>query len=119
MSETHLGKSQYHAGVIQISKRMTWWSGSFSYTYSRLWDNQFGQGNYYTTRAGPAEQLHVRSEGSDYFNPDAEYGRSLLDSPHKVSMTPIFQLPFGEGRRFLNDSRVANADRSATGRSRR
>ena len=50
MSETNLGKSQYHAGVIQVKKRMTWWSGSFSYTYSRLWDNQFGQGNYYTRR---------------------------------------------------------------------
>ena len=35
-AETNLGKSQYHAGVIQIRKRMTWWSGSFSYTYSRL-----------------------------------------------------------------------------------
>ena len=54
-AETNLGKSQYHAGVIQIRKRMTWWSGSFSYTYSRLWDNQFGQGNYYTSRARPAE----------------------------------------------------------------
>ena len=48
-------------------------------------------------------------EGSSYFNPEAEYGRSLIDSPHKLSMTPSVQLPFGEGRRFLNESRLANA----------
>ena len=107
-AETNLGKSQYHAGVIQIRKRMTWWSGSFSYTYSRLQDNQFGQGNYYTDAPGLLNH-YAFIEGSSYFNPDAEYGRSLIDSPHKVAMTPSVQLPFGEGRRFLNESRVANA----------
>ncbi len=106
--ETNLGKSQYHAGVIQVRKRMTWWSGSFSYTYSRLWDNQFGQGNYYTSAPGLLNNYSF-IEGSDYFNPDVEYGRSLIDSPHKVAMTPTIQLPFGEGRRFFNKSRVADA----------
>jgi hypothetical protein len=107
-SETNLGKSQYHAGVIQIRKRMTWWSGSFSYTYSRLWDNQFGQGNYYTSAPGLLN-AYTFIEDSTYFNPDAEYGRSLIDSPHKLSMTPTIQLPFGEGRRFLSTSRIGNA----------
>ena len=102
-AETNLGKSQYHAGVIQIRKRMTWWSGSFSYTYSRLQDNQFGQGNYYTSAPGLLNH-YTFIEGSSYFNPDAEYGRSLIDSPHKVAMTPSVQLPFGEGRRFFNES---------------
>ena len=107
-AETNLGKSQYHAGVIQIRKRMTWWSGSFAYTYSRLMDNQFGQGNYYTSAPGLLN-AYTFIDGSTYFNPDAEYGRSLIDSPHKLSMTPQIQLPFGEGRRFLNNSRLANA----------
>jgi len=106
--ETNLGKSQYHAGVIQIRKRMTWWSGSFSYTYSRLQDNQFGQGNYYTSAPGLLNHYSF-IEGSSYFNPDVEYGRSLIDSPHKVAMTPSVQLPFGEGRRFFNENKVANA----------
>ena len=108
MSESNHGKSQYHAGVLQVKKRMTWWGGSFSYTYSRLWDNQFGQGNYYTSAPGLLNN-YTFIEGSDYFNPDAEYERSLLDSPHKVSLTPTVQLPFGEGRRFFNESKVANA----------
>ena len=106
-AETNLGKSQYHAGVIQVRKRMTWWSGSFSYTYSRLSDNQFGQGNYYTSAPGLLNH-YTFIEGSSYFNPDAEYGRSLIDSPHKLSMTPSVQLPFGEGRRFLNSGGWTN-----------
>ncbi|HEX8031775.1 MAG TPA: TonB-dependent receptor [Vicinamibacterales bacterium] len=107
-AETNLGKSQYHAGVISLRKRMTWWSGSFSYTYSRLWDNQFGQGNYYTSAPGLLN-AYTFIEDSPYFNPDAEYGRSLIDSPHKLAMTPTVQLPFGSGRRFFNESKVANA----------
>ena len=87
---------------------MTWWSGSFSYTYSRLSDNQFGQGNYYTSAPGLLNN-YTFIEDSRYFNPDAEYGRSLLDSPHKVAITPIVQLPFGEGRRFLNGGGWTNA----------
>jgi hypothetical protein len=101
MNESNHGKSQYHAAVIQIRKRMTWWSGSFSYTLSRLTDNQFGQGNYYTSAPGLLNN-YTFIEGSEYFNPDSEYGRSLLDSPHKLSMTPTISLPFGSGRRFLS-----------------
>jgi hypothetical protein len=101
MAESNHGKSQYHAGVIQVRKRMTWWSGSFAYTFSRLWDNQFGQGNYYTSAPGLLNH-YTFDAASEYFNPDAEYSRSLLDSPHKLSMTPSVNLPFGEGRRFLN-----------------
>jgi hypothetical protein len=108
MAEANLGKSQYHAGVIQVRKRMTWWSGSFAYTYSRLMDNQFGQGNYYTSAPGLLN-AYTFIKGSPYFNPDAEYGRSLIDSPHKLSMTPSVKLPFGEGRRFFGENRVASA----------
>ena len=35
--------------------------------------------------------------GSPYYNPDQEYGRSLLDSPHKVVIAPTLMLPFGKG----------------------
>lgn len=107
MAESNHGKSQYHAGVIQIRKRMTWWSGSFSYTCSRLWDNQFGQGNYYTSAPGLLNS-YTFDEQSPYFDPDSEYSRSLLDSPHKLSITPIVQLPFGEGRRFLDGGGISN-----------
>ena len=32
----------------------------------------------------------------------AEYALGLLDVPHKLVMSPMFELPFGEGKRWLN-----------------
>ncbi|HEX4347900.1 MAG TPA: hypothetical protein VHZ73_10020, partial [Vicinamibacterales bacterium] len=39
----------------------------------------------------------------------AEYGRSLLDSPHKIVLAPTVNLPFGEGRHWLNHGGVVAA----------
>ena len=36
-------------------------------------------------------------------------GRSLLDSPHKIVMSPTIMLPFGQGKRFLSHSRMGDA----------
>jgi hypothetical protein len=97
--------SQYHAGIFQIRKRTTGiWGGNFSYTYSRLTDNQFGQGNYYTSAPGLQNNYTVVPD-STYYNPDQEYGRSLLDSPHKIVVAPTVNLPFGEGQKYLADSK--------------
>ena len=102
MTQSTLFKSQYHAGILQVTKRATgWWGGRLSYTYSRLYDNRFGQGNYYTSAPGILNN-YTMVPWSEYFNENAEYGRSLLDSPHKIAASPIIRLPFGEGRRFLN-----------------
>ena len=100
--------SQYHAGIIQLRKRSTGlWGGNFSYTYSRLNDNQFGEGNYYTSAPGLQNSYTVVPD-SPYYNPDQEYGRSLLDSPHKVVIAPTVNLPFGDGQKYLNTSTWGN-----------
>jgi trimeric autotransporter adhesin len=91
--------SMYNAAILQMRKRVTGrWGGSVSYTYSRLNDNQFGESNYYSINPGLQNNYTV-VPGSPYYNPDQEYGRSLLDSPHKVVIAPTFLLP-GEHRLF-------------------
>lgn len=96
-----LARSKYDAAVLQVNKRASgWWGGRISYTYSRLYDNQFAQGNYYSGSPGILNN-YTAIPWSDAFNPDAEYGRSLLDSPHKLAASPIFRLPFGDGHRWL------------------
>ncbi|HEX8031887.1 MAG TPA: TonB-dependent receptor, partial [Vicinamibacterales bacterium] len=88
--------SQYHAGIFQLRKRVNGlWGGNFSYTYSRLTDNQFGEGNYYSSAPGVQNNYTVVPD-SPYYNPDQEYGRSLLDSPHKIVISPILQLSFAK-----------------------
>jgi hypothetical protein len=109
MTQSTGAKSQYNAGIITIRKRSNGlWGGSFSYTYSRLNDNQFGQGNYYSSGAGLQNNYEV-VPGSAYYNPDDLYGRSILDSPHKIVISPTVNLPFGEGRKWLNHGGVMAA----------
>jgi hypothetical protein len=89
--------SMYNAGIIQLRKRnVGLWGANFSYTYSRLNDNQVGQGNYYSAAPG-VQNSYELIPGSPYYNPDADYGRSLLDSPHKIVLAPTLNLPFGAG----------------------
>jgi trimeric autotransporter adhesin len=102
--------SDYNAFILQFHKRAGasgWWGGSFNYTYSRLNDNQIGQGNYYSTAPGILDNYNY-IPGSKNYNPDVDYGLSLLDQPHKVSMSPNFQLPFGRGRPHMNKGGITD-----------
>jgi hypothetical protein len=108
MEQSTGAHSQYNAAIFELRKRTTGlWGGSISYTYSRLDDNQFGETNYYSSAPGLQNNYTV-IPGSPYYNPDAEYGRSLLDSPHKLVIAPTLLLPFGEGKRWLSNSRMGH-----------
>ncbi|MEP6782924.1 MAG: hypothetical protein ABI983_04585, partial [Acidobacteriota bacterium] len=94
--------SQYSAGIVQLRKRVSGvWGGNFSYTYSRLKDNQWGESNYYSSSPG-VQNSYTVIPGSSYYNPDLEYGRSLLDTPHKIVMSPIIQVPLGSGHKYMS-----------------
>ena len=79
--------------MLKFEKRVTnGWGGRINYTYSRLKDNQFGESNFFSSAS---------TEMQDAYNLDAEYAIGLLDVPHKISIAPIIELPFGEGKRWL------------------
>ena len=97
MRQTTAGRNQYHAAIFKFERRVSnGWGGRINYTYSRLRDNQFGEGNAYSNTAG--NTLNAQ----DANNLDAEYALGLLDVPHKLVFSPIVQLPFGEGKRWAN-----------------
>ena len=108
MRQSTYGESQYHAAIFKFEKRMSnGWGGRINYTYSRLEDNQFGEDNFFAGSPGfvgavPSEMANVDITQDDY-GVDAEYGIGLLDVPHKVVFSPIAELPFGEGKKWLND----------------
>ena len=88
-----LGESQYHAAVFKFEKRVSnGWGGRINYTYSRLKDNQFGESNFFSSAS---------TEMQNAYDLEAEYAVGLLDVPHKISIAPIIELPFGEGKRWL------------------
>lgn len=98
--QSTLGKSRYNALILKLDKRTdNGWGGRFNYTYSNLKDNQFGESNHFVSNGSGVPQ--------DNYNIDAEYATSLLDSPHKLVLAPIVELPFGEGKRWAT-GRVAD-----------
>jgi trimeric autotransporter adhesin len=100
--QTSGARTRYHAIVAQLNKRMSRGiGGRFHYTWSRLDDDQFGQGNHFSGANQGGRPLDSR-------NLAAEYSRSLRDVPHRVVLSPIVELPFGEGRRWATAG-LANA----------
>jgi hypothetical protein len=94
------GRSVYNALIVQLDKRVSsGWGGRFAYTFSQLKDNQFGETNFYTNT--PALPLNN-------YDLDAEYSIGLVDTPHRFTLAPIVELPFGRGRRYLNDAGAAD-----------
>jgi hypothetical protein len=94
-------RTRFNAVVFQLTRRPNHGlGGRFSYTWSRLDDDQFGQGSYYS----PAGQtVSSVSFPLDSRNPRLEYSRSLLDVPHRIVASPIVELPFGVGKPWLKD----------------
>ena len=116
------GINRYNAGVIEWSKRVSHgFGGRISYTYSVLKDNQIGETNFYSglqsglpmnnynyVSSAPACQAGQQFTTACY-DPRSEYGYGLLDVPHRVIIAPIFELPFGKGRKYASNSSLADA----------
>ena len=85
--------------MFKLEKRVSnGWGGRMNYTYSNLKDNQFGETNFFSRNT---------SEALNAYNLDAEYSVGLLDVPHKITISPIIELPFGEGKRWAKDGFAA------------
>ncbi|HMD36896.1 MAG TPA: carboxypeptidase-like regulatory domain-containing protein [Vicinamibacterales bacterium] len=88
MHQTTAGsKRQYNAVDLQLDKRLGGsqrWGGRFSYTFSRTMDNQFGESSVYGRRTATPQNNYDLA---------AEYGVSNFDSPHRIVLAPIVQLP--------------------------
>jgi hypothetical protein len=79
-------KRQYHAATFVLEKRTGTglWGGRLSYTFSNTKDNQFGQGNVYGFRTATPQ---------NNYDLNAEYSTSIYDSPHRIILAPIVNLP--------------------------
>jgi trimeric autotransporter adhesin len=116
------GRNEYNAGVVEFTKRLSHgWGGRFSYTYSVLKDNQFAETNFYSAvqsslpmnnynyvSSAPACQAGAQFTTACY-DPNSEFGYGILDVPHRIIVAPIFELPFGKGKKYASGSGVANA----------
>jgi hypothetical protein len=98
------GRSRYHSFTLDGQRRLrSGWGAGVNYTWSRLEDNLIGELNFFSDRGG-GNQLVL-----DNYDLEAEFGRSLADTPHRLNVTTTIELPFGDGRRWLNETGVLRA----------
>jgi hypothetical protein len=93
------GKSRYHSLVLRVERRIrNGWGARVNYTWSNAKDNLVGETNFFSSRS--ATPL-------DNYDLEAEFGTSLLDTPHRLNITATAELPFGKGKRWLSEPGLA------------
>jgi hypothetical protein len=90
--------SVYNSFYAKVQRRFT--AGMTllaTYTWSRNMDQGFGTtGNTYSSAPGGPQNAYDLA---------AEYGLSVVNTPHRLSMAGTYELPFGRGRKFLASNR--------------
>jgi len=85
------GKGDYHALQVKVERRYT--RGLYllnSFTYSRARDNA----------SGHLEVQNGDNSRVNYRDLDAEFGRSGYDQPFNNTTSVVWELPFGQGRKW-------------------
>ena len=89
-----VGRSHYHAGVLKVNQRLV---GGVtlqgSYTYSKLMTD--------------ADSFSGSGRSMDAARPELEWSIGRFDQTHNIKINSVFELPFGEGRRWLKTG-IAN-----------
>ncbi|MBI1790087.1 MAG: TonB-dependent receptor [Acidobacteria bacterium] len=89
-----LGVASYHAGLLRVERRF---SGGYSLLGTYTWSK-----NLNNTVEGPGGSLGEEGDVySDLYNRRADWGPSANDVRHRLTLTSVYELPFGGGRRWL------------------
>lgn len=92
----NFSESNYHALQIELNRRFS--NGlalQANYSFSKNLSNS------------PGTSTQVLFEPLlDNNQPSLEYSRSQLDIPHIFKLNGIYELPFGQGKRFSSDNRI-------------
>lgn len=88
-----IGTSNYYAGVLRVEKRFAKGFNLLgSYTWSKFLSDTDDAGSAFGTGFGY----------SNYYDRRSDYGPSANDIPHRLSVSSVYELPFGKGRRYFN-----------------
>jgi hypothetical protein len=88
-------RANYHSLQVNATRRF---SSGFSLDGSFTWSKNLDSASGF----GDSNQI-------PWQHPDIEYGRATLDRPLMATIGWVWELPFGRGRRFANENRLASA----------
>jgi hypothetical protein len=94
-----IGRSDYHAGTLRVERRFgEGFSALVTYTYAKFLTD---------TDAGGSDLGDI-SNYSDFYNRAADYGPSANDIRHRLTLSSVYELPIGRGKRYLSSGLPAH-----------
>jgi len=88
------GDARYYAGVARLERRF---ANGFSVLGTYTWARAF---NNYTDGGSLGDDIGF----SDYYNRRNDWGPTGNDIRHRFTMTSVYDLPIGKGKRYLSDN---------------
>jgi hypothetical protein len=90
------GDARYYAGVARLERRFAnGYSILGTYTWARAFNNYTDGGS-----------LGADIGFSDFYNRRADWGPTGNDIRHRFTMTSVYDIPVGKGKKYLSDSRL-------------
>jgi hypothetical protein len=97
------GIARYDSMILRLEKRITrGWGANINYTLSRNKDNLLGEVNYFSNNSNSL------ARALDNYDLDAEFAASVIEAPHRLNISGIYELPFGKGKKYLDKSGPAD-----------
>ncbi len=90
-----IGLSNYHAMVLRMERRF---SGGFNFLGTYTWAKFLND----TDEGG--SNLGDTGVYSNFYDRKSDYGPSANDIRHRVTLSSVYELPFGSGRKYLQTS---------------
>lgn len=99
---SNLGRFNYNSMQVEVRRRFAdGFQLQGNYTFSKnLTNSQGAQTN------GTGDTQNRFDPQLDNLNPDLEFSRAISDQTHKFNLNAVYELPFGKGKRFLNEGLV-------------
>lgn len=96
---TSHGTGNYNALQAKLERKF---SNSFQYLVSYTWSKSIDTGTSGWFDAENGQGAGAFSGFQDYYHPNASRSVSSYDIPQFLSMSGVWELPFGRGKRFLS-----------------
>jgi hypothetical protein len=86
-SQMSAGRRRYDALTLEADRRFrSGWGARVNYTWSRTDDSVSGEANAFSNRNASIQNS---------YDLDSEYSRSITDTPHRLNVSGIVELPLG------------------------
>ena len=100
---TDRGNANYNGLQVKLDHRF---AHGFQYLVSYTWSKAIdtGSSGWFAAENGPGGSSSLQN----YYDPNGSRSVSSYDIPHFLSMSGVWELPFGKGKKYVNQHGVAS-----------